>query len=83
MYTLKELRIKNATILLTNGQFQTLLSSCSSWSILTLEKIIFMHTTLIPTLPSFLPPNRNRNNRKKTYDYFLTDMPHLHLDSWV
>ncbi|CAO3641954.1 unnamed protein product [Cunninghamella echinulata] len=79
-YSLKELNINNATIHLSNDQFQTLLSSCPSLRILTLERIVFMHSTPIPTLPSFLPPIKNINNSKDRYDYILIDMPHLHLD---
>ncbi|CAO3641946.1 unnamed protein product [Cunninghamella echinulata] len=51
-------------------------TSCPSLHTLSLSYINFVYLTTKPTLPSFSPPFKNKNN----WNFIIFDMPHLHLD---
>ncbi|CAO3641950.1 unnamed protein product [Cunninghamella echinulata] len=75
-YVLEELYIQRVYFHMNDDQLREFFTSCPSLHTLSLSYINFVYLTTKPTLPSFSPPFKNKNN----WNFIIFDMPHLHLD---
>ncbi|CAO3640399.1 unnamed protein product [Cunninghamella echinulata] len=75
-YVLEELYIQRVYFHMNDDQLRELFASCPSLHTLSLSYINFVYPSTKPTLPSFSPPFKHKNN----WNFIIFDMPHLHLD---